>query len=217
VTFHSQFMSQIDILMTHHSSLDHAVSAGLKFPAFNPVHVPMTYTPPSAAVAAASANALDKAVEKIHNVAFIASNCGWWRDVIVAGVMQHLEVNSMGNCLQNAPSIPSASYSLPGSAKTQVDLKSYYTLFICFYSRNLAFIQALAQFKFVLSIENARTLDYVTEKFWQPLLAGAAQIGACVPLRNHFYTVHQVVCPCTSAPPTSMTLRPVVPSSTPTI
>ena len=119
--------------MTHHSSLDHAVSAGLKFTAFNPVHVPMTYTPPSAAVAAASANALDKAVEKIHNVAFIASNCGWWRDVIVAGVMQHLEVNSMGNCLQNAPSIPSASYSLPGSAKTQVDLKSYYTLFICFY------------------------------------------------------------------------------------
>jgi hypothetical protein len=120
VTFHSQFMSQIDILMTHHSSLGNAMSAGLNFPAFNPVHVPMTYTPPSAAVAAASANALDKAVEKIHNVAFIASNCGWWRDVIVAGVMQHLEVNSMGNCLQNAPSIPSASYSLPGSAKTQV-------------------------------------------------------------------------------------------------
>lgn len=120
MTFHSQFMSQIDILMTHHSSLGNAMSAGLNFPAFNPVHVPMTYTPPSAAVAAASANALDKAVEKIHNVAFIASNCGWWRDVIVAGVMQHLEVNSMGNCLQNAPSIPSASYSLPGSAKTQV-------------------------------------------------------------------------------------------------
>jgi hypothetical protein len=36
------------------------------------------------------------------------------------------------------------------------------------------FCQILAQFKFVLSIENARTLDYVTEKFWQPLFAGAA-------------------------------------------
>jgi hypothetical protein len=32
--------------------------------------------------------------------------------------------------------------------------------------------QELARFKFVLSIENARTLDYVTEKFWQPLFAG---------------------------------------------
>jgi alpha-1,3-fucosyltransferase 10 len=52
----------------------------------------------------------------------------------------------------------------------------------CFDSRNLTFTQALAQFKFVLSIENARTLDYVTEKFWQPLLAG--RTGACVRVRN---------------------------------
>lgn len=42
----------------------------------------------------------------------------------------------------------------------------------------------MARFKFVLSIENARTLDYVTEKFWQPLFAGTyyspAPRGRCV-------------------------------------
>jgi hypothetical protein len=36
----------------------------------------------------------------------------------------------------------------------------------------------MARFKFVLSIENARTLDYVTEKFWQPLFAGALRAAA---------------------------------------
>jgi hypothetical protein len=122
VKFHSQFMSQIDILMSHHSSLAHAVTAGLNFPAFNPIHVPMLYTPPSASVAAASAAALEDVAEKLNDVAFIASNCGWWRDVIVAGVMQHIEVSCMGTCLRNAPSIPPASYSLPGSAKSQVEL-----------------------------------------------------------------------------------------------
>jgi len=120
VKFHSQFMSQIDIFMSHHSSFAHAVSAGMNFPGFDPVHVPMTYTPPSAAVVAASAASIEKVVEKTENVAYIASNCGWWRDVIVAGVMQHIEVRSMGACLRNAPSIPPASFSLPGSAKTQV-------------------------------------------------------------------------------------------------
>jgi len=122
VIFNAQFMSQIDIFMSHHSSLRHAVAAGINFPGFNPVHVPMTYTPPSAAAVAASAIALEAVVEKAYNIAYIASNCGWWRDVIVAGVMQHLEVRSMGTCLQNAPRVPPASFSLPGSEKTQVEL-----------------------------------------------------------------------------------------------
>jgi hypothetical protein len=120
VKFHAQFMSQVDILLSHHSSLANAVSAGVNVPAFNPVHIPMTYTPPSASVVAASALSLEQSVQKSRNVAFIASNCGWWRDVIVAGVMQHVEVSSMGVCLQNADKVPPASYSLPGSAKTQV-------------------------------------------------------------------------------------------------
>jgi len=46
----------------------------------------MTYTPPSAAVVAAAAASIEKVVEKTENVAYIASNCGRWRDVIVAGV-----------------------------------------------------------------------------------------------------------------------------------
>ena len=122
VKFHTQFMSQIDILLSHHSSLAHAIAAGVNAPAFAPAHVPMTYTPPSASLAAASAAALEQDVQKTHNVAYIASNCGWWRDVIVAGVMLHTEVTSMGACLQNAPAVPPAAYSLPGSAKTQARL-----------------------------------------------------------------------------------------------
>jgi hypothetical protein len=122
VKFHVQFMSQIDLFLSHHTSLAHAVSAGINVPAFHPVHIPMTYTPPSASLVAASAAALEHAVNKTRGVAFIASNCGWWRDVIVAGVMQHVEVSSLGACLRNAAGVPPASYSLPGSAKTQVQL-----------------------------------------------------------------------------------------------
>lgn len=123
VRFHAQFMSQIDIFLSHHTSLANAVAAGINVPAFNPVHIAMTYTPPSAPIVAASAVSLEQSIRKTRTVAFIASNCGWWRDVIVAGVMQHMEVSSMGSCLRNTDSLPPASFSLPGSAKTQVQLR----------------------------------------------------------------------------------------------
>jgi len=98
------------------------------------------------------------------------------RQIVVGGAMsllpasmQHIEVRSMGACLRNAPKL---SRPLLFHCQEVQKLRLNSKLI----DRCLPLIpihfQELARFKFVLSIENARTLDYVTEKFWQPLFAG---------------------------------------------
>jgi len=96
------------------------------------------------------------------NVSFFASN--WLeysgRTRYVAGLMRYLEVHSYGKCLNNCP------LSNDRGEKTKLEI--------------------IARYKFNLAFENAIEEDYVTEKFFEPLIAGTVPVYLGAPNVEEF-------------------------------
>uniref|UniRef100_A0A8D0GZ93 GDP-fucose protein O-fucosyltransferase n=1 Tax=Sphenodon punctatus TaxID=8508 RepID=A0A8D0GZ93_SPHPU len=78
------------------------------------------------------------------------------RDSYVHELMNHIAVDSYGECLHNR--------DLPEQLKnpTSMDDENFYRI--------------LAQYKFILAFENAVCEDYITEKLWRPLKLGVVPV-----------------------------------------
>ena len=97
---------------------------------------------------------------KLAPVLLVVSKCGSpsvaWRDAYIAEFMRHVQVDSYGRCWKNA----SVADVLGGDTGGGRDEK----------------LQLLRRYKFILSIENSRCHNYVTEKFVDPLIARTVMI-----------------------------------------
>ena len=84
-------------------------------------------------------------------VAYVQSSCDTpsGRDEYVSELMKHIKVDSYGHCLHNK--------DLPNHLNEPQKMK------------DPDFLHILAQYKFVLAIENAVCPDYITEKLWKVL------------------------------------------------
>ncbi|XP_022224223.2 alpha-(1,3)-fucosyltransferase B [Drosophila obscura] len=94
------------------------------------------------------------------SVVFLQSDCNTMsgREDYVQELMRHINVDSFGSCLRNK--------DLP--QRLQND-----------YLNNLyspEMLRFLANYKFMIAIENAVCEDYITEKFWRPLVIGVIPI-----------------------------------------
>ncbi|XP_058868906.1 alpha-(1,3)-fucosyltransferase 10-like isoform X2 [Acipenser ruthenus] len=78
------------------------------------------------------------------------------RDSYVRELMKYIEVDSYGECLHNRDLPPPLKYP------SAMDDRHFYGI--------------LAQYKFILSFENAVCDDYITEKFWRPLKLGVVPV-----------------------------------------
>jgi len=111
--------------------------------------------------------------EGLAPVAYVQSGCDTpsMRDSWVAEFMKHIPVDSYGSCLNNKQ-LPS---DIAGSEQFE----------------NEKFLKFLAQYKFVISFENAICDDYVTEKLWRtlrigsvPIYLGAPNVETLLPNKN---------------------------------
>jgi hypothetical protein len=104
---------------------------------------------------------------------FVVSNCGMQRDIYLRQLMLHMDIDSYGRCLNNA-NLPSAS-ALAGSRGNQEegDYRS-------------VLMRVMSGYKFVFAFENSRQRDYVTEKFYIPLIAGAVPVYLGAPNIQEF-------------------------------
>nr|CAC41642.1 fucosyltransferase homologue [Drosophila melanogaster] len=94
------------------------------------------------------------------SVVFLQSDCDTMsgREDYVKELMKHLPIDSYGSCLRNR--------DLPESLQ-----KDYLNNL---YSPEL--LRFLSEYKFMIAIENAACPDYITEKFWRPLIMGVIPI-----------------------------------------
>ncbi|XP_043063574.1 alpha-(1,3)-fucosyltransferase B [Drosophila ficusphila] len=93
-------------------------------------------------------------------VAFLQSDCDTMsgREDYVKELMKHMTIDSFGSCLRNK--------DLPESLN-----KDYLNNL---YSPEL--MRFLSEYKFMIAFENAACPDYITEKFWRPLVMGVVPI-----------------------------------------
>ncbi|XP_060530322.1 alpha-(1,3)-fucosyltransferase 10 [Cylas formicarius] len=93
-------------------------------------------------------------------VLYVQSNCDTpiGRDGIVKELMQYINVDSYGHCLNNK--------NLPDELLSVDRLDIY----------NNKYIDFVSKYKFIIAIENAICEDYITEKLWRPLIAGSVPI-----------------------------------------
>ncbi|XP_017121277.1 alpha-(1,3)-fucosyltransferase B [Drosophila elegans] len=94
------------------------------------------------------------------SVAFLQSDCDTMsgREDYVKELMKYVHVDSYGSCLRNK--------DLPQSLQND-------------YLNNLyspELLRFLSDYKFMIAIENAACPDYITEKFWRPLVMGVIPI-----------------------------------------
>ena len=91
-------------------------------------------------------------------VAYVQSSCDTpsMRDNWVREFMKYIKVDSYGECLHNKD----IAEHLAGSEQFE----------------NSGYLSLLAQYKFVIAVENALCDDYVTEKLWRTLTVGAVPI-----------------------------------------
>ncbi|KAH8274149.1 hypothetical protein KR044_012509 [Drosophila immigrans] len=96
----------------------------------------------------------------LASVVFLQTDCNTMsgREDYVRELMKHMKVDSYGGCLHNR--------DLPESLQ-----KDYLNNL---YSPKL--LHFLAHYKFMIAIENGVCEDYITEKFWRPLLVGVIPI-----------------------------------------
>ncbi|KAH8418848.1 hypothetical protein KR222_004575 [Zaprionus bogoriensis] len=96
----------------------------------------------------------------LASIAFLQTDCNTMsgREDYVRELMQHMRVDSYGGCLHNR--------DLPS------DLRDDYLNNL--YSPKL--LRFLARYKFMLAIENGVCEDYITEKFWRPLMIGVIPV-----------------------------------------
>ncbi|BFF93666.1 alpha-(1-3)-fucosyltransferase B [Drosophila madeirensis] len=94
------------------------------------------------------------------SVVFLQSDCNTMsgREDYMKELMRHISVDSFGSCLRNK--------DLP--KRLQVDYLNN------LYSTEM--LRFLAKYKFMIAIENAVCEDYITEKFWRPLVIGVIPI-----------------------------------------
>eukprot|EP01133_Synstelium_polycarpum_P003778 gene3778-4357_t len=97
---------------------------------------------------------IPKPKEKLVN--FVQQNCGGFmgRKQIVEGIMELLDVDSMGPCLNNL-NVTKVWGMVNWNTQKQELIKDYI---------------------FTLALENTRCLDYVTEKLWQPMTVGSIPV-----------------------------------------
>ncbi len=81
------------------------------------------------------------------------------RDSYVRELMKYVSVDCYGKCQHNK--------DLPGSLVNPLTSLG---------TRNEGVMEIIGKYKFVLSFENALCHDYLTEKYWRPLYAGAVPI-----------------------------------------
>lgn len=93
-------------------------------------------------------------------VLYIQSDCDTpiGRDYFVEELSKYIQVDSYGKCMKNK--------EFPTGLSELYPLDVY----------NEEFMKFIAQYKFIISIENAVCEDYVTEKFWRPLIVGSIPI-----------------------------------------
>ncbi|XP_051765659.1 alpha-(1,3)-fucosyltransferase 10 isoform X1 [Ctenopharyngodon idella] len=91
-------------------------------------------------------------------VVYVQSDCDppSDRDVYIQELMQHIQVDSYGQCLHNKDLPPHLRDS------TAMDDQNFY--------------QILTQYKFILAFENAICDDYITEKLWRALKLGVVPV-----------------------------------------
>ncbi|XP_034474398.1 alpha-(1,3)-fucosyltransferase B [Drosophila innubila] len=96
----------------------------------------------------------------LASVVFLQTDCNTMsgREDYVRELMKHMKVDSYGGCLHNR--------DLPDSLQ-----KDYLNNL---YSPEL--LRFLAHYKFMIAIENGVCEDYITEKFWRPLMIGVIPI-----------------------------------------
>lgn len=96
--------------------------------------------------------------EDLGLVAYVQSSCDTpsGRDEYVSELMKHIKVDSYGHCLHNK--------DLPKHLNEPQKMK------------DPDFLHILAQYKFVLAIENAVCPDYITEKLWKVLQVSLLQV-----------------------------------------
>ncbi|XP_044735609.1 alpha-(1,3)-fucosyltransferase B [Chrysoperla carnea] len=103
-------------------------------------------------------NALQK--KGIAPIMYLQSTCSTpiLRDEYVKQLMEYVQIDSYGDCLNNK--------RLPESLREDY-LNNFYGSEI---------LEFMSEYKFVIAIENAECEDYITEKLWKPLVAGAVPI-----------------------------------------
>jgi len=96
--------------------------------------------------------------EGLAPVAYVQSGCDTpsMRDEWVSEFMKYVKVDSYGECLNNKE----LTDDIKGSEKME----------------HREYVNLLAKYKFIISMENALCEDYVTEKLWRTLKVGAVPI-----------------------------------------
>ncbi|KAH8248844.1 hypothetical protein KR032_003678 [Drosophila birchii] len=96
-------------------------------------------------------------------IVFLQSDCDTMsgREDYVKELMKYMQVDSFGGCLKNK--------ELP---ERQVNLNKDYLNNL--YSPEV--LKFLSTYKYMIAIENAACPDYITEKFWRPLIMGVVPI-----------------------------------------
>lgn len=94
--------------------------------------------------------------EKLAPVAFVQSICDTssGRNEYMKELMQYIDVDSYGGCLHNKD-LPE---ELRGDYLNSIQSEKFYRFF--------------ARYKFVIAYENGVCKDYISEKFWRPLVMG---------------------------------------------
>lgn len=98
--------------------------------------------------------------ENVSPVLYVQSICNTMsdRDSYVKELMKYIDVDSYGECLNNRrmPKELSENYI------SKIDSDEFFNF--------------IARYKFVIAYENAVCNDYITEKFWRPLIVGTIPI-----------------------------------------
>ncbi|XP_065176164.1 alpha-(1,3)-fucosyltransferase 11-like [Sycon ciliatum] len=104
----------------------------------------------------------------LASVAYVQSTCNnpAYRDAYVRRLMEHIQVDSLGKCLNNR--------QLPEELRNASEMfkDSFYSV--------------LGRYKFIIAFENGICDDYITEKLWRPLHLGTVPIYRGAPNVNEW-------------------------------
>ncbi|CAF0780441.1 unnamed protein product [Didymodactylos carnosus] len=139
------------------------------------LHYVPNITNPSLRLSANNVMVMKKSVTAYKNnseitapVMWINGNCNAksGRTEYMSEFMKHIDVDSWGACMRNKGDLPPDIIRIQGGKGDDF--------------WNLNWIQAKmalsSNYLFTIAIENSLTYDYVTEKLWQPLVAGSVPI-----------------------------------------
>ncbi|GFS14810.1 alpha-(1,3)-fucosyltransferase 10 [Elysia marginata] len=106
----------------------------------------------------------------LASVIYVHSDCDppSDRDSFVKLLMKHVKVDSYGSCLHNK--------HLPHPIENPIEGMAHRD-----------FYELISRYKFALSMENAVCKDYITEKFWRPLMVGAVPVVFGSPAIHDFF------------------------------